>query len=299
MASPVSVRDHLILQVVVLVWSLTAILGQIISLPSQTVVVWRTAIAAVTLGAWLAARGGLRRFGIWERRALLNGCLIGFHWYLFFLASRLGNVSVALTGVATLSLWITLLEPLLVRNRSWRASECLLALGVAAGVALVAGSDRVVIPCLLTGIAAAAAAAVFSIFNARIVQHLPAVAMSFYEMVSAALFTLLLSLLTLRPFDVAQWLPQPADWAPLLTLALLCTVFAFSACVWLQRRVPPFTIGIAGNLEPVYGMILAALVFGSSEVMGPRFYAGAAIIIGCVILHTLPARGSRETPPNP
>ena len=106
-------------------------------------------------------------------------------------------------------------------------------------------------------------------------------------MISAALFCTVLALTLSRP---AQWLPAPADWPPLLTLALLCTAGAFSVCVWLQRRVPAFTIGIAGNLEPVYGMILAALVFGSAEVMGPSFYAGAAIIIGCVIFHAAAGR---------
>jgi YjbE family integral membrane protein len=68
------------------------------------------------------------------------------------------------------------------------------------------------------------------------------------------------------------------DWK-VLVLSLVCTVFAFSACVWLQQRISAFTVGLAGNLEPVYGMLLALAVFGSSEQMGPRFYAGAAVIM--------------------
>jgi drug/metabolite transporter (DMT)-like permease len=222
-------------------------------------------------------------FGLWERRALANGTLIGLHWYLFFLAARIGNVSTMLTGIATLALWVALLEPLFIKDRRLHFSECLLALAVAGGVVLVAGDDHVSLPCLGLGVLAAAVAAVFSIFNARIVRHVPAITMTFHEMLSAAIFCALLSAAT----GVSEnWLPAPSDWGPLLTLALLCTVCAFSVCVWLQRRVPPFTIGIAGNLEPIYGMALAAAVFGSSEVMGLRFYAGAAIIIGCVVWHT-------------
>jgi drug/metabolite transporter (DMT)-like permease len=185
---------------------------------------------------------------------------------------------------------VSLLEPLVIRGRRLHLRECLLALAVTGGVALVAGSDDVPMGCLLTGILAAAVAALFSIFNARIVQHLPAVTMSFYEMVSASLFCAVLSLATLGSASAETWLPSATDWWPLLTLSLLCTVFAFSVCVWLQKRIAAFTIGLAANIEPVYGMLLAAAVFGATEVMGVRFYTGAAIIIGCVVFHTLSER---------
>jgi drug/metabolite transporter (DMT)-like permease len=295
MASPAaSTRDHLILQGIVLVWGITSVLGKMISLKVQVLVTWRTGIAALALGLWLLAARRRTSFDVWAKRALLNGCLIGLHWFLFFLAARLGNVSVAITGAATSALWVALLEPLVVRERRLHLRECLLALVVTGGVALVAGSDDVPMPCLLIGILAAAVAALFSIFNARIVQHLPAVTMSFYEMVSATLFCAVLSLATAGPLTAETWLPARTDWGPLLTLSLLCTVFAFSVCVWLQKRVPAFTIGLAANIEPVYGMLLAAAVFGATEVMGVRFYTGAAIIIGCVVFHTLAGRRQRS-----
>lgn len=289
----VSARDHLILQGVVLVWGITSILGKLITLPPETLVVWRTGIAAAALGGWFLARRERVSFGLWEKRAFANGFLIGLHWYLFFLAVRLGNVSTMLTGIATMALWVALLEPLVIRDRRLHLRECLLALVVTGGVALVAGSGDVSLPSLFTGVLAAAVAALFSIFNARIVRHVPALTMTLYEMISAAVFCTVLGLVT--P-GTAQWLPANADWLPLLTLAILCTVGAFSICVWLQKRVPAFTIGIASNLEPVYGMILAAIVFGSSEVMGPRFYAGAGIIIGCVVFHAAASRRNAGTP---
>lgn len=287
----VSARDHLILQGIILIWGITSVLGKMITLPPETLVVWRTGMAAMALGLWFLVRRRRFGFGMWERRALLNGCLIGLHWYLFFLAARLGNVSTMLTGIATMALWVALLEPLVVRDRRLHLSECLLALAVTGGVALVAGSGEVSLPCLFTGVLAAAVAALFSIFNARIVRHVPALTMTLCQMITAAIFCGTLSLITIGT-AAEKWLPAARDWLPLLTLSLLCTVVAFSVCVWLQRRVPAFTIGIASNLEPVYGMILAAMVFGSSEVMGPAFYAGAGIIIGCVVVHTAASRKS-------
>jgi len=39
------------------------------------------------------------------------------------------------------------------------------------------------------------------------------------------------------------------------------------------------------NLEPVYGIILAVLVFGEKEKMSPQFYIGASIILITVIVN--------------
>lgn len=65
-----------------------------------------------------------------------------------------------------------------------------------------------------------------------------------------------------------------------------CLLPAYSACVWLQRRVSAFSLGMAGNLEPVYGIALATLVFGAAEAQPLRFYRGSGVIIGCVLGHT-------------
>ena len=39
------------------------------------------------------------------------------------------------------------------------------------------------------------------------------------------------------------------------------------------------------NLEPVYGILLAFMVFGSEEKMSPAFYYGALLILITVILN--------------
>ena len=143
-------------------WGFTAVLGKLIAMESLPLVAWRTGIAAVAL-VLMMGWGKLRRFGtrldVWQ--ALGTGCLIGFHWYLFFLAGRLGNVSTGLAGAATAALWVALLEPLVVRGRRVHLGECVLALVVAAGVAVITGSEGVSLPSFFTGVAAAAVAALF------------------------------------------------------------------------------------------------------------------------------------------
>jgi drug/metabolite transporter (DMT)-like permease len=270
-----------ILHVVVVIWGITAVLGKLITLSPMVLTAWRTGIAAAALWVILAVRRepwpGGRAAGV----MLATGLLIGLHWFLFFLGARLGTVSGSLAGAATMALWVALLEPLMIRGRRWSGAEALLALGVTGGVMIIQFDDQG----LLTGIIAAGVAAVFSIINGQLVRKHSALMITALEMTSACAFCVAGAWLFVPAGGVGWW-PAPGDWVWVLTLALVCTVFAYSACVWVQQRVSAFTIGMASNLEPVYGMALAALVFGKLEHQPLRFYVGSAVIIGFVVLHT-------------
>jgi drug/metabolite transporter (DMT)-like permease len=76
--------------------------------------------------------------------------------------------------------------------------------------------------------------------------------------------------------------PNLRDWLLLLVLALLCTVYAFSVSVELMKRISAFAVNLAVNMEPVYGIILAVLIYGESEVMSAGFYWGTLIIMAAV-----------------
>lgn len=274
--------DYALLHVIVLAWSLTAILGRMISLAPVVIVVWRTGIAAIIMLAIVQARrlSWPRGRSLWP--ILAGGVLIGAHWILFFLFARVGSIAVGLAGLSTLPLWVAALEPIFIHGRRWSWVEGMLAVGVMSGMLLLDLSDHG----LLIGVAAAAMAAGLSILNARLVRHHPAMVISCIEMATACGFCALGAQL-FPPAGGLVWLPLRGDWPWLLILAIICTVFAFSACVWVQRRLSAFSVGMASNLEPVYGMILAPIVFGASESQPPRFYMGAAVIIGFVIFHTV------------
>jgi drug/metabolite transporter (DMT)-like permease len=52
-----------------------------------------------------------------------------------------------------------------------------------------------------------------------------------------------------------------------------------------MKRVSAFTANLAINLEPVYGIVLAALIFNEHDQLTPGFYIGAALILSCVLIH--------------
>ena len=57
--------------------------------------------------------------------------------------------------------------------------------------------------------------------------------------------------------------------------------------VWMteiMRHITPYSLIMAINLEPIYSIILALIIFGDSEFMNTSFYIGSTIIISVVFL---------------
>ncbi|EMB18562.1 DMT family transporter [Rhodopirellula europaea] len=280
-------RDYLKLHFLVFVWGFTGALGELIQLPVVEIVLFRSAIASVVL-AWIVRKS----WRVPARRALAmlaTGGLIGLHWVLFFLAVKVANVSVCMVGIATVSLWTALLEPLMIRGRKLRRMDLVFGVCVIAAVAVIFQSELQYAGGFLIAIVAAFTAAVFSILNGRFAVTTPHRVISLYEMIGACGFCaacLPLSAFYLSEGQGLDLVPSPSDFGWLLVLAVVCTVYAYSEYVSLLKRLSVFTINFANNLEPVYGMILGAILFGDYRTLGVGFYLGATAIAFLVLAHT-------------
>jgi drug/metabolite transporter (DMT)-like permease len=275
-------RDHLMLQAVILAWSLTAILGKLIVLPVQDMIVWRTGLAA--LGFAIAARlmGKPLRLPIREAwKIMAVGAVLGLHWQFFFYSARVSTASVSLAAMPTLMIWCSLMEPWVTGGKKFRTGE------------LITGAVIVVAICLIyqvefrhaygfsLSIIGAALAGVFTISNKRLASQHAWSTLLCWQMIGACA-----SLWIALPFSADRLLPaMPSlvDFGWLLVFSQVCTVAAYAGYVDLLRRMSVFTINVVYNLEPIYGILLAAAALGSAEIMSPGFYWAAALIVGSVI----------------
>ena len=80
--------------------------------------------------------------------------------------------------------------------------------------------------------------------------------------------------------------PQRQDIILILILGLICTAFAFSLSIEIMKKISPFTVNLTVNLEPIYAIILAIIIFGESELMSWEFYIGGFIIICSIFTNT-------------
>jgi len=50
-----------------------------------------------------------------------------------------------------------------------------------------------------------------------------------------------------------------------------------------MKFLSPYTVMLTINLEPIYAIILALIIFGEKEKMNQAFYFGALIVFGVVL----------------
>ncbi|RZL13725.1 MAG: EamA family transporter, partial [Hymenobacter sp.] len=257
-------KDYLKLHFIVLLWGFTAILGKLLTVPPVELVFWRTALAATGLAGLLVVRRTSWRVAAPEALKLLGvGALVAAHWITFFLAARLSSVSVCLAGLATLALWTSLLEPLLLWRRV-RPYEVGLGLLAMLGLYLISQAEFTQLTGLLVAVASAGLSALFSVLNSQLVRRHAPVKLTFYEMAGACLSIALFFPIYSRYFTLGQGLRlalHGLDWLWLLLLAGVCTVYAFSTSVELMKRISAFVVNLTINLEPVYGIVLAQIMF--------------------------------------
>lgn len=275
-------NDYLKLHLVIVAWGFTAILGKLINLPAVEVVVWRTALAALGF-AWVAkiSKRSLHIPSREKRWMIILGGLLGLHWILFFLSARMATASVCLAAMPTAMLWCSLLEPWIDGTRRWRPLELIVGAVIVAAVWMIYEVEFHYWQGFSVALLAALLAAVFAVINKQLVARCHYAVMGTYQM-SGALIASLLGWLCITPGQIT--LPGWSDVLWLVVLASLCTVWAYAGYMEVLQRMSVFTVNVIYNLEPIYGIALAALVFGSKEFMSRGFYIGAGIIIGSVLM---------------
>lgn len=282
-------KDFLTLHFIVLIWGFTAILGLLIDIPSVEVVFFRTLISSI--GLWIVLKFWKRSLVIHSRKHFLvilgTGVLIALHWILFFLSARISNASVCLAGMATCSLWTSLIEPL-SQGRKIRGFEVLLSVVAFIGIGVIFNVEFDYLSGLLIAVLSAFIASVFTVINGKLTKTYDPYVITFYEMIGACVFTAMFFPVYTGFFvDSLSLNPTLSDWFYLSVLAIVCTVYAYSVSVELMKRLSAFSINLVVNLEPVYGIIIALIIFGESEEMSPGFYLGTLLILTSVLLYPL------------
>jgi drug/metabolite transporter (DMT)-like permease len=283
---PSTFKDYLLLHFIVLIWGVTSILGLLISLPSLELVFYRTLLAAIGVAVLMGIRKESLRVAPLDLLKIVGvGVLISLHWIFFFWSAKVSTASVCLAGMATTSLWTSFLDPLINKKRI-KPFEVALGLLVISGLLVIFQFENGYWLGLFMALAAAFLSALFSILNGRLTFRYSPYQITFYEMAAASLVALLfLPLYSYIDGSAIQWDWKGMDWFWLLILAGICTVYAFSVSVELMKRLPVFSINLTINLEPVYGILLAVLIFGEKEKMTQEFYLGTGIIFVSVLIY--------------
>ncbi|MEL6969430.1 MAG: EamA family transporter [Bacteroidota bacterium] len=290
-------RAYLELHLAVLLYGLTAILGDLIQLTALVLVWWRVFLTSGSLVPFVKPRQLIDDLGrglFWRFAGI--GVLVALHWVTFYGAIKLSNASICLVCMATTSFFTAFLEPLIVK-RPFRWYELFLGLLIVPGMALVVRNIQVeMIWGVVAGLASAFLAATFATFNKKYIGNQNPTRITFLELGSAwAFLSVVLAVMLISGQNVGElWPTSLMDWVYLLILAFLCTNLAYTLSLRALRHISAFAANLTVNLEPVYGIILAWLLLNEQEELSPGFYWGVVIILLAVLSYPLLSRYMRK-----
>lgn len=287
-------RAYLQIHIAVLLFGITAILGKLISLEAFGLVWNRLWISCLVLFFIPGVAIALKKL---NRREILRfagiGALICTHWVTFYGSIKLGNnASITLACLATTTLFTSFLEPLITKSK-FQPAEVFIGGLVIIGIYLITGVGSAYYPAIVTGLISAFFAALFSVLNKKYIGQHPTLSISLLELGSGFILLSLFILLLGLGGPSVNLTPKPSDWIYLFILSVFCTSLAFVLSLSALKELSAFISNLTINLEPVYGIILAALIFKEGDQLNSDFYLGTAIILLSVFLHPYLVRVSK------
>lgn len=285
---------HALLHGIVVLWGLTAILGKQISISTIPLVWYRIALVVIVLAALVPLRGHALRIP-WQRARgyFFVGAFIGIHWLCFYGSVKVAGVATGVLTLSTIAFFTALIEPVMFARRL-DLRELVIGGFVVAGAALLLTVEVAANPLgIALGLASALFAACFGVMNGRLAHRgEPPERLMLYEL-TAAVATVSVCFVFVPSQFVAPWHLSAADLGWLLVLAVVCTVVTQVLILSVLRTLTPFVVAVATNLESVYSLILAAILF-HDEPLTARFYLGAAVLFALVGLNAV--RKARPMP---
>lgn len=279
-------KAYLQMHLSILLWGATGVLGRGIDLSEGLLVWYRMLIVSASLFLYVKLTGiSLKVSRQHLGKLLLIGTLLMVHWLFFYGAIKYSNVSITLSLFASTTLFTALIEPLITEKKFNRA-ELLYSVMAMAGIGLIFYSDENSYGTgIVLALLAAFVGAFFNILNKSVVKELPSSVVSFYEIFTGVAVLTVFLPLYIAVFKPAKLLPNGTDWLLLLVLAIVCTHVTLILSLNALRHLSAFTLNLAINLEPIYGIALAFLFFNESSQLNQWFFVGSAIILLSVLLH--------------
>ncbi len=280
-------KHYLHLHLLVFIAGFTAILGELITIGSLELVWYRMAIAGVLMFIYIKIiklNIKITKKTFWQFSAA--GVIIALHWITFFEAINQANVSIALAMFSSGAFFASFIEPIFFKRRIL-AYEILFGIIVILGVILITSSEMGYINGIILGLLSALFSTLFAVINGRFIERYNATVISFYEFISGVVFLTIFILVTGNTFNEEFFTLSSSDWLYIFILASVCTAYAFIGAVEVMRYISPFTVILSYNLEPIYGIALALVLFPETEKMSPQFYIGVILILVTVLFDAI------------
>ncbi len=280
-----NLKHFIHLHFLVFIAGFTAVLGELITNSSVSIVWHRMLIASILTIFFILLKKKSLKINLKQLvKYSFLGLIIALHWITFFEGIEQSNISVTLAMFSTAAFFTSFLEPLFFK-RKIIFYEIILGLLVVIGVFLIFNAEFNFINGIILGILSAFFASLFSVLNGVMIKNDSAIKISFYEFVSGVIFITIYLIFTenINTLYIENYLSL--NYLYIFILGSVCTAYAFIASVYLLKFITPYSVVLTYNLEPIYGILLALLFFGDNEKMSFQFYIGLFLILSSVLIN--------------
>lgn len=282
-------KNLLLLHFIVFIWGWSPILGKLINLEGIIAfqLVWiRMLLTVITVGIYLLM---IRQSIALVKKDILQlvgiGAIIAFHWFCFYHAINVSNVSVTLVAFATGTLFTSIIEPIFYKRKIIRY-ELGFGMIIIGAIAMIFKVETQYALGIIFGMLAALTSSFFTVFNGLLVRRIPSSVIAFYEL-GGGFLALTIYLLFAGEFSTSFFDVKPMGLLWVSILSVLGTAFPFIASVNLMKKISPYTVTLTVNLETIYGIIIAFILWKKDEAMTPGFYVGTLIILAVIFGNAL------------
>ena len=264
----------------------TGIFGKLITMSAGLVVFWRIVIAGALLWAWALWRKKLDFVPLKDKIGIgMVGALLMLQWTLFYASIKASNVSIGVVSFSTVGFFTALLEPMMTRGRI-KARELFLSGITIAGIALIFSFDSRYRLGIAFGLASALGAAALAVFFRIYRAKYSSVTVMSHQLSGGFIASLAALPVYTYLMPPEPLIPSALNAVYLLIFATACTIGMYLLQIQSLEKISAFTVNLSYNLEPVYSIIIAMILFGEAKDLGPSFYAGLVCIMLSVGLQT-------------
>lgn len=284
------------LHVAILLAGGTGLFGRLITLTELPLVWYRMMFALTILIPLLLCTGQFHKLPL-KRFLEIAGCgvLLAIHWVFFYGSIQASNVSIGVICLTLVSFFTALFEPLLIKAKP-RWTELILSMLPVLGILLIFQLDVHYRYGILLGVASSAACAFFSIGSKVLMsRHNHSSSTMLYGELAGGvgLLTLIMPLVIyLRP--ELPIVPATTDFLYLILLASVFTIGAFMLQLRALQKVSTFTMTLSYNLEPVYSILYAMILFDEGRELSSSFWIGVLLIVISVVLQTILVKKKKQ-----
>lgn len=280
-------KAFLQLHIAVFLAGFTGVLGKLISLNEGLLVWYRLLITVATLWILYMLQKKIRTQSLKTIVQLsIVGMIAALHWVTFYASIKWANVSVALVCFSSIGFFTAICEPVILKHRV-RISEILLGLLTIAGIFLIFHFDPRYKAGIIVGIVSALLGSIFPIFNRRFVRKMTSENLMLFELTGGFILLTLLLPFYLKFVTKVVLFPDWMDLIWLLILSWLCTIVAFNLMTKSLQKISAFTVNLTYNLEPLYGILLAFIIYKEHKTLNEGFYWGLGLILLSIIIQSV------------